>query len=157
MLGRLFLKWAEKRQRKDLEGFLTILQSMNHDEIGFVCMMAADVRNEMEELTGQDWLDPFPLIARLPELTYELSSRIGGLQRSGQKPLAAAVMVWIHTFRGTTNPQIRNLVRLMWMYLSKGFDYLSDARIQYFTMTGRMPNLSRAEKIPIGFEARHVG
>ena len=45
-------------------------------------------------------------------------------------------MVWVHSVRGLTTPEMVPLVKEMWVELSKGFSYFSDGMTAYQMLTG---------------------
>ena len=78
-----------------------------------VVTLATDRRHKLHD-EGWDLLDPSICLARDPMITFRLSSMIKQLQQSGNPQLAAGLMVWVHSLRALTRPELRSLGRDMW-------------------------------------------
>jgi len=89
---------------------------------------ATDWRHKLHD-EGCDLLDPSICLAKDPMITFRLSNAIGKLQRSGNPQLAAGLMVWVHTLRAMTRPELRTLGRAMWRELERGFPHVEEAAL----------------------------
>lgn len=124
---RCFRNWASNKHRKELAFFLNGLASSDGSELGFLLAYATHVRHQLEE-KGHNILDPFVYLIQNPIFPYTLSSTIIQLQKDKRNQDAAALMVWLHTFRAAANPlELRSLGRQLWGELARGFPYVEEA------------------------------
>lgn len=122
---------------KELEQFIEGLRSSNSDEIGVIVVLATHLRHTLEQDLQTSLL--FPAAANLakPDLTLFLNRTISELQRKGAQPLAAGVMVWLHSSRAMSlvaSPRLRNLGREMWDELERGFIHVPLATMTVMSM-----------------------
>jgi hypothetical protein len=110
-----------KGAREDIERFVESLRGQSAEEIGAVVAMASIVRvalrksdllpDELVQLTS----DPKQAVAQLA-----VSQLIGRYQREKRYGEATGAMVWLHTLRALSVPEIRLLGREMWRQLERG-------------------------------------
>ncbi len=151
ILASLFDGWAANRQRKEMEVFVVSLQAMARPELGMLVAAATDIKNGMRE-HGYNLDDPFMLTATDPGITYEFSSRCVRLQREDRLAEVAALMVWVHTLRAASRPELRGLGRSMWAELGRGFPFVEIAAEDIHAMFGKWPEVTGADIYPIGLE-----
>jgi hypothetical protein len=155
MIGRMFEKWAVSRQESELQQFVERLQSVNGDELGLVAAMATHLRHNIEREFGVRLLFPVTAIRQRPDLPIALNRLIRDFQRQGGQPLAAGVMVWLHSLRAMSpagSPRLRNLGRAMWDELERGFDHVAWAKLSAIQMTGDVLNTDGVANRPDGLE-----
>lgn len=155
MFGKMIEKWAVGKQEQELHAFAEQLQSVNGDELGLVVAMATHLRHNLERESGVSLLFPVVASAQKPDLTVVLNRLIRDFQRQGGQPLAAGVMVWLHTLRAMSvvaSPKLRNLGRKMWDELERGFDHVQWAKLTAIQMTGDVLNVDGSATRPDGLE-----
>ena len=153
MLGKLFNKWAMKRQVKEATDFLGRLKSMNSDELGIPLVVTLEAAEMIREEKGLDVFDPFATMATDPSASFYYSTLAIKLQKMEREILAPGAMVWAHTLRATVNHEIRNLVRQIWVELNRGSPFVENARHDLMSLYQIWPNLDRVGETPVGMEA----
>ncbi len=73
IFSNMFNKWAEKRQRKEIQSFIHNLSAMDGPELGPVVAVATDIRHKLEA-NGHVLMDPINYFAVNPGFLYLLSS-----------------------------------------------------------------------------------
>ncbi len=141
--------WAVKKQRKEMQGFVDLLRGMDGDEIAVAVVFATHTRHIMEK-QGHNVLDPILYFATNPSFTHSMSVETIQLQKQGRLQEAAAMMIWVHSFRAATSPELRLLGREMWKHLERGFPYVDKAAETVGEMTGFRLNIEGAKSFPVG-------
>lgn len=149
-IANRFLAWGRKKQIADLEAFTTALGGMDGSELGLIVALVADVRNTTYEASGDDLLEPASIIRKHPAYILTMNKEIKLLENSGQKPRAAALMVWANSIRGMSDPLVRPYARSMWQQLSRGFTHAEDASLGYFMLTRERLNTYLHDQYPSG-------
>jgi hypothetical protein len=110
-----------KGAREDLERFVESLRGMSDEEVGSVVGMAALVRTVLRQ-SGQL---PDQLLTVTPDskqattqlAVLELIERYQTEQRHAE---AVGAMVWLHSLRALSIPEVRLLGRQLWGQLKRG-------------------------------------
>lgn len=121
-----FNVWAKDTQKKELTEFVDALSAMDADELGLPVAFAADFRIKLFA-TGVDLGDPLSVNSKFPELTSQLSREVLSLQRQERTVEAAPLIIWVHSLRALSRPELRKLGRKMWGELQRGFRYVDQA------------------------------
>ncbi|HBQ9084922.1 hypothetical protein [Klebsiella quasipneumoniae] len=142
-------KWASKKQNQEISEFVYRLKSMDGAEIGLIVATATHVRHILER-EGHNMMDPVVYTSLNPAFTFSLSQTVVQLQKEKNFGMAAAFMVWVHTFRSSTRGELRQYGREMWRELERGFPYVFDAAMGYQQLTGHSLDFYDAESFPTG-------
>ncbi len=149
---RLFDSWAAGRQRKEMDLYLTVLSAMPGSELGMLLASATDLKNEMVRNGVADVSAPYILTEKMPLITFEFSKRVIRLQKKRRFEDAAALMVWVHTLRAASRPELRGLGRNMWGELERGFPFVLSAAEGVYDLMGVQFNVDGFDEFPIGLE-----
>ncbi|WP_395077506.1 hypothetical protein [Hyphococcus sp.] len=122
MFEKLFNKWASRQQEKEIKNFLTGLASADGSELGLVVASASDWRHNFLAL-GIDLRYPAICLAKDPTITFQITRTIQDLQKSGQQHKCVGLMVWVHSLRAMSRPELRKYGREIWRELSRGFPH----------------------------------
>jgi hypothetical protein len=148
----MLLKWLKRRaeltavksSRQDLERFIATLRGQSESEIATLVAVAAVIRMRLRE------------VGHLPDEVLQVTSmheyeqamvqrRISRLVRRFQTDHeyidAAGAIVWLHTLRSLSRPELRCLGRQMWQQLERGFMRTPEALAQMAAVTDREPPL----------------
>lgn len=142
--------WAVKTQAKELDQFIARLSAMDSEELGLVVAISTDRRHKLYELFGWDLLDPILVDAGDIAAAMKLNQLIRQVQKDNNMVVAAALMVWLHTLRAATAPDLRAKGRLLWGQLQRGFPHVFDAEAGFVAMGGPELNLDGYERFPEG-------
>ncbi|MDK7098252.1 hypothetical protein [Klebsiella aerogenes] len=148
-LANRFDKWAGKKQSQEISEFVYRLKSMDGAEIGLIVATATHARHLLEK-EGHVMMEPAVYTSLNPAFTFSLSQTVIQLQKDKNFSMAAAFMVWVHTFRASTRGELRQYGREMWRELERGFPYVLDAAIGYQQLTGHSLDVYDAESFPAG-------
>jgi hypothetical protein len=132
---------AVKGGTEDLERFVTSLQGQSREELGMLVALATLLRIN---LRNEGHLPDEALGIGMPlgsgteaQVQYKISQFVRLFQKEGQLTDAAGAMVWLHTLRAFSYPELRILGRKMWGELQRGFEYADDGLDQIKALTGR--------------------
>lgn len=129
-LNRQFDVAGVRGSTQDLERFVASLRGMSDAGLARLVVTATAVRV---------WLR---MKGRAPDEAYGLTNfppkeRVGAqlavsdlgrqFQISGREAYAAGALVWLHTLRASSMPELRTLARQMWGELSRGFPHVAEA------------------------------
>ncbi len=141
---------AAKAAREDIERFILGLKGGSDEELGFVVAQATVFRLMFRDknLFPDSALGvgpPLPNDERLQvqtflgEMVSQFQSESGGEAATGATSFALGTMVWLHSMRAVTYPEIRVLGREMWQQLERGFPYASEAFEGFESPSGAPP------------------
>jgi hypothetical protein len=147
-------KWAVKTQANEMSDFVSKLESMDGEDIGFVLAMAAHYRNGLS--SGQELMNPIAFAAINPTAALQLNRAIRDLQKHGRQSEAAGVMIWLHTTRAASSLELRGLGRKMWRELERGFSHVGKGAAIFFNMTGIILDVENANRFPEGLTPEPV-
>jgi hypothetical protein len=115
-----------KSGREDLERFVESLRGQSAQKIGTLLVVAASVRialrqsgvlpDELVRVTA----DPQQAAAQLA-----VAQLVRRYQSKDRFEEAAGAMVWLHTMRALSTPELRLLGRQMWRELARGHNHIS--------------------------------
>lgn len=142
--------WATNTQAKELEKFVSNLRALDGAEVGMIVALATRQRHILAVEYGWFLLDPFVTLQRDPGAAITLNALIRAAQRRGQEPLAAGMMVWLHSLRAMQSPELRQGGRDLWRQLQRGFPYCDQAQDEFYAVSGEVMNLHDHDQIPIG-------
>lgn len=128
--------WALETQRREIASFVTNMRAMDGAEIGLVAACANHQRLLILEAKGWDLRYPALLADHPANVPLVIGNVIRDLQRQGKQPLAAGMMVWLHTVRSMQWLELRQLGRDMWGELARGFPYVEESANSFFELTG---------------------
>jgi hypothetical protein len=162
----LFGNWLRRRIElagvqsgtQDLERFVASLHGMSDTELATLVVIATAVRVSLR-MNGQAPDEAYGLTNFPPKEQAIVQLFVSGLvkkfQTSGRQAYAAGAMVWLHTLRAGSTPELRLLGRRMWGELTRGFPHVSEAIEDMGTVTGDAlpPEVaSESNFIPPGLE-----
>lgn len=134
--------WSIRRAEKEIKNFLGILSEIPEEDRGVIVVVATAMRLRLEEeriLPPNVFFESIngPTIEQL-NAAIELSTWAEQSQALNAMQEAAGIMVWAHSVRGMTMPEIRPLVREMWVELKKGFPFANEA-ISAYKLISKQP------------------
>jgi hypothetical protein len=107
--------------REDLERFVDSLRGMSDDEVGAVVAFAAIARVALRR-AGVFPDELLQITSAKKQANAQLAvARVVRRYRAERRfAEATGVMVWLHTLRALSTPQVRHLGREMWRQLQRG-------------------------------------
>jgi len=87
-----------------------------------------------------------------PTIRWDLNKKIQELQRNQQFQDATGYMVWLHTLRAATTPEVKLKGRKMWGQLRRGLPYVAAQAEQFAIATGRRLKIDDFDAIPIDLD-----
>ena len=138
---------AAKAAREDIERFILGLKGSSDEEMGFVVAQATFIRLRFraDNLLPDAALgvgSPLPEDQRmqvqnfLAQMVSDFQSEAGGQAATNAASFSLGTMVWLHSMRAFTYPEIRLFAREMWQQLERGFPYASKALDSFESPTG---------------------
>jgi hypothetical protein len=143
-----------KSHDQDIDRFISFLRGADLQEVSMVVAMATHFRNGLSR-SGINVLDPVDADAKDHFIASRLSRLITEVQKDNKPYLAVGLMVWLHTLRAATTPEVRLKGRAMWGELRKGFSGAEDAGETLMELLGMPLNVEDPARIPIGLEPDH--
>jgi hypothetical protein len=138
---------------KDIDRFLASLRGADLDQLGMIVAVATHWRNAFKR-DGIGLLDPYEAERKNPALLMILNRFLKDVQKDNPT-FAVGIMVWLHTVRAATIPEIRYKGRMMWGELAKGFPRVEEAGADLSALTGVPLQLEAPALIPAGLEPDH--
>jgi hypothetical protein len=131
---------AIKSNRKDLERFIASLRSQPENEIAALVAVATSFRLRLREAGHLP--DEVLQINSANEyeqtiVRHRVSRMVRTFHTSSEYLDAAGAMVWLHTLRALTIPELRPLGMGMWQQLERGFQQTADALAEIESATHR--------------------
>ena len=127
---------AVKSGREDLERFVESLRGQSDFELGMLVAHAAVIRVSLREFGRLS--DEALFVTADPEQAA-IQLHVAGMVRTFQADkafaAAAATLVWLHTLRALSTPELRSLGRKMWGQLRRGIP-LAPAALEGLEKTG---------------------
>jgi hypothetical protein len=152
---RKIIEWSVRKQKRELEAWLSSLKSANAHEIGMLVVMATSFRHSLERELGINLLTPLAL-GEDPFLAVRINRVIKSLRSKGNKSLAAGGLVWLHTVRCGQAPEMRQLGRDLWRELRRGFPHVAGTIKDLNDMKELHPSVEDANEIPTGLEPDRI-
>lgn len=126
MIGRWFWRRVEiasaKGAREDIIRFIDSLRGLSPTEIAGLRILATVMR--MTAVNEGNWPSSIGDVNApshpAAQLQLKIAQQIKSFQRDKNTAAAAALMVWLHSLRSSTIPEIRFLGREMWAQLERG-------------------------------------
>ena len=114
-----------KGGREDLERFVYSLRGQSGAELGTLLVVAASVRIALR----QSGVLPDELVKVTPDpqqaaAQLAVAQLVRRYQSKDRLEEAAGAMVWLHTMRALSIPELRLLGRQMWRELARGHDHV---------------------------------
>lgn len=138
-----------KRERKELEDFLSALKSMTNPELAELVVFATHARHGLEQ-RDNNVLDPLSLWLKKPGILTEMIRHIENFKSNKNHNAAASLMVWAHSIRAVSRGELLPLGQEMWQQMSRGFDDLAAAKESIHKRFGTNVDIADATKIPVG-------
>lgn len=154
-IKNIFLSWAVASHARELEQFVRKLRAADADELTPIVALSAGVRNLALKEDGIDFYFPYVVVNLHPAITIHIAREIRMWQKEGLLAMAAASMVWLHTFRAAMHLELRPLAREMWRELSRAFPYVEDfAALTNSRQANRegLIDITGYQTIPDGFQ-----
>lgn len=149
--------WLDKKfskvQSEEALHFLEMLKGANSDVVADVAaktMLAAAI---FKEQTGYDlyevafWADEFP------SATIKIGAEVKQFQREGKPQNAVGFMVWLHTARAASFPELKATARQIWNELDRApEEHEAFRRLIEISANGDLHLQSHAGQRPVDFE-----
>jgi hypothetical protein len=143
----MFSNWLKRRVEiasvrsatQDLERFVASLRGMSDLELATLVVIATAVRMSLR-MNGQAPDEAYGLTNFPPreQATVQLtvSTLVRKFQTTERPAYASGAMVWLHTLRAGSMPELSLLCRQMWGELSRGFPHVAEAIEDMVASTG---------------------
>lgn len=119
-ITRLFLRWASKKQLKELDAYVDALRTLKDHEMSDLLLLVGMVRIGME-VNGLTPLEPVNVVMlQRPTAALEMARQSEAFKSRGQIAQALACAAWGHTFRASLDGRLQPSCRLMWAELARG-------------------------------------
>ena len=125
-IKKIIHKWTLKRMGNELRYFIDTLKNMTPDEVSFVVMTATVVRNTFIKDMNLDFGNPVEAQAQSPFISLHLAKLINDCKRKNTIIDRTAYIVWAHTLRVASQPELAPLGKELWNELERGIDYLNN-------------------------------
>lgn len=160
-LKRKFQLSNIKAVTEDVARFLSILKGSDDREIAMVVAMATIMRIKLRALgrLKDSIFDIGGNLAEQASAQFFLSQILKECQNNRQFSESSGLMVWLHTLRSFTYPEIRSLGREMWQELLRGFPLVTQTLNTIENeLGGKFPSEAYDEYkfIPLGLEPKKV-
>jgi len=132
---------------RELDQFIGALSTMSDGEISELVAYATHTRHLIERL-GVDLIAPSVPFTH-PDLLPQLIKRINAFHSQGNTIAASSMMIWAHTIRATTRPQLKHLGSAMWRELSRGFPGVDQAAASIAARTDQNLDICGSNKVPL--------
>lgn len=136
--------------RMNLNEYLRILKSSNDEEVGLALSLATSYAYHFKIERGIDLYHPASALSRDPGLPLEFSNLANRSKAVGEMHVSATLLVWVHTLRAFTMPQLRPQIIQMWSELRRGVNHVESYRLLVEQTTNKSANFTNVELIPIG-------
>lgn len=125
-----FAQWAMRRAALDLTKQIDVYRAMDDDGLALILVVATYARIQLAlqgvlregSLDGSRERKVEDALAVMP-----IGRRIKKAQRKGNFVAAAGLLVWLHSLRALNAAELRDLGRLMWRELARGFPHIENA------------------------------
>jgi len=150
------LRQEESVERQQIDDFVSRLSILDAQQLGFVMALALYWRNQML-LSDIDLLHPIRSLEEIPDLKLKLVEQVNQLQRTGEQSFASGLMVWVHTLRAASLPELVSGGRKMWRELQRVFDHIdAGARSAERVLAKTWVCTDGAGQFPDGFAPERV-
>lgn len=124
-IKKLMHQWVIKRMSRELQAFIDSLKCMSPNDVSLIVMGATVVRNSFIKKSRIDFGNPVALLEKKPYIALNLGNLIKDCQRKNQFFHSAAYLVWMHTLRVASQPELYPLGVECWNELSRGIEYIN--------------------------------
>lgn len=124
-----------KQMEDDLDRFLVSIRGTDAHDIGTVMAIATHWRH-IFKYHGVNLLEPIAAEQKQIFLCREINKLITTSQKNNKPEFASGLMVWLHTVRAATTPEIRLKGRMLWGELRRGFPHVEDGALLVHQLTG---------------------
>lgn len=153
MFGTIFRNWCVKTMEKEILKYIQAIEGQGSEELGMLLAFAFHIKNNMILNHGIDMMDPLLATTTNPGIQLNMNQFIKLSQKNDELQDAAAGMIWLHTIRAITTPEIRIHGRKMWKSLQRGMSHVNEQAAILEEMFGKKIFLNFKErKYPIGLE-----
>lgn len=135
-----------RTMNEDIDRFLVSLEGMDAEAIGMVVACATHWRNVFSK-DGINLREPMMEGRRNPMLAFEINRMIAQAQKADPS-MAAGLMVWLHTIRAVTYPELRLKGRRLWGQLRRGFEFAQGGANDLHQLSGRVLDATGHDQIP---------
>jgi len=147
-IKKLLHKWTIKRMANELGGFLDNLKNLTAEEMSFIIMTATVARNTFIQEMNLDFANPNATLAQRASISVRLALLINECKKSNKFIDRTAYMVWAHTLRVASQPELLDLGKELWKELGRGIEYLNNNPDLVKTCTTKHANPAGYETIP---------
>ncbi|MFT7015801.1 MAG: hypothetical protein ACJAY7_001747 [Pseudohongiellaceae bacterium] len=152
-LGRIFRNVGTSAYRKEIEHYRDFVRGMDSEELGSLLALSFHIGNGLSEV-GWPIHDPMSYqVSEDSKLSVIYLRQIySQFQKQGQNSDAAALAIWLHTFRAVMAGEIRYIAKECWAELARGRPYVQAAAESMSALTGKSINYSGYQNFPVGFD-----
>lgn len=152
-LGKFFRNVGTSAYRKEMEHYRDFVRGMDSEELGSLLALSFHIGNGLSEA---GWPIHDPLSYQVGDdsklSVIHLRQLYSQFQKQGQSSDAAALAIWLHTFRAVMAGELRYIAKECWAELARGRPYVEAAAESMSTLTGKSINYSGYQSFPIGFD-----
>jgi hypothetical protein len=140
-----------KIMEQEIKQYIQSIQGMDNGDIACVILHATMARNVTGRNLGVNFLDPIIELENNVSITLKIGDMIKASQRDKQYVVAASFMVWLHTFRSISQPEMRIYGKQLWKELNRGIMYINDNTHMLYTYTYlEAADIMDYHQIPLG-------
>ena len=149
-IARRIYNMGSSVAKKEMEHYRDFLKGMDSEELGTLLASAYHIGNNLNR-NGWPIDDPLNYLDNPDLYTLDLTKSYSTLQNEECWNDAAALAIWIHTFRCADYGELRYIAKECWAELSRGRPYVEQFADAFFLMSGIEVNYSGYENFPNGF------
>ena len=143
--------------KEEIENYILSLQGMTDEELGWLIVHATHSRNKIYESEDVDLLDPIVAVSQDRRLIIKINKLVRRNQEEKLLSDAAALMVWLHTLRAVSEPELRIFGKKMWGELKRGFPFVEKAFNEIQNLSSKNIDVSNWDSIPNGLGSESKG
>jgi len=153
----MFKRWLDKKfskaQSDEAQHFLQMLKGANTDVIAETSARAILAAAVFEERTGNSLFQVAFWADEKTSTVVQLAAEIKKFQREGKPQHAVGFMVWLHTVRAATFPELKAVARQIWDELDRApSDHEAFERVDAISKKTGLSVLSNPGQRPVDFE-----
>ena len=145
-------RFSVNLQLRESEDWVRSLRNSDPDELGLLLAMTTHMRHRLEAEYQVGLLYPHIVALEKSELPIKIISLIKYLQRQNNPAAASGLFPWLFTLRACLNLELRPVAREMWLLLSRGERFVSQAASDIQFMSGFCPDIREFYLYPEGFQ-----
>ena len=139
--------------KKEISHYRDFVRGMDSEELGSLLALSYHMGNGLRDL---GWPIHDPMIYRDIDnrklSVIELRKMYAEFQKNGLPTDAAALAIWVHTFRSVVWGELRHIAKECWQELARGRPYIEHAATNTEMISGKRINYEGFEDFPIGFD-----